>query len=262
MSGLTEKTILITRSDEANAELSRVFEQQGARTVSLPAVRFTKPDSWEACDSAIVNLRQYDGILFTSGNSVSFFLKRIQEINIRAQEILRSRVIYAIGAKTRVALQSAGLSVQATPEVASANDMAELFRDTNLAGKRFLFPKSNIARDVLPNSLRSQQALVDEVIVYKNEPPERKELDRVRKALQVGSIDAIVFFSPSAVRNFVQLIGKKHLGDAVVAVIGPTTAEAAEDLGVVVKVIAPHATSESLRDALEQYFVSHKSKPT
>ncbi len=260
MSALAEKSILVTRSDAENAGLAKLFEERGARTLSLPTVRFVEPDSWEACDAAIVNLRQYDCILFTSRNSVSAFLKRIEEVNKQAWGVLGSRAIYAVGEKTAEAITSAGLSVAGSPEIASSEDLAAMLGEETTAGKRFLFPKSSIARDVLPNVLRALDAVVDEIVVYKNEPPGRKELDRMREALQHSEVDAVTFFSPSSVRNFIQLLGSKHLERAVVAAIGPTTAKAAEDLGVTVDVIAPRATAESLVDAIEQHFLSLQSQ--
>ncbi|MBI2619706.1 MAG: uroporphyrinogen-III synthase [Ignavibacteriales bacterium] len=256
MSSLSGKTILLTRSEEANVELARLFEKHGAQTLSLPTVHFVEPDSWEQCDAAITNLREYDGILFTSKNAVTSFLTRLESFGGQARSLLASRALYAIGEKTQEALESAGFAVAASPEIAAADDLTELLGEEAIRGKRFLFPKSNIARAILPNALRALNAVVDEVVVYKNEPPTGQDLDQVREVLLQRRVDTVTFFSPSAVRNFVQLLGTRHLESTTVAVIGPTTAQAAGDVGVRVDVVAPRATAEALIESLERYFLS------
>jgi uroporphyrinogen III methyltransferase/synthase len=258
MADLAGRTVLITRTPDAAEPLVRLLQAEGAKTLLLPAIEITDPVSWEACDRAIVNLRMYDGIFFTSKNGVERFLRRIEAINPSAFEVLKRRPIYAVGEKTEEALETAGVSVTATPDVASAEDLAELFLREEVAGRRFLFPKSEIARDVLPNALRSMDAVVDEIVVYRTLPPRQLELDRIRIALAEQSIDVVTFYSPSAVRNFVQMMGSKCLDTTTIAVIGPATQSTARSLGLNVRIISKHATSESLVAAIKEYFVSER----
>lgn len=258
MPGLAGRTVLVTRTPEAAEPLIRLLQAEGAKTLLLPTIEIADPDSWEACDRAIVNLRLYDGIFFTSKNAVHKFLRRIEAINPSAFEVLKRRPVYAVGEKTEEALETAGVSVAATPDVASAEDLAGLFTRGGGAGRRFLFPKSEIARDILPNALRSLDAVVDEIVVYRTLPPRQMELDRIRTALADHSIDVATFYSPSAVRNFVQMMGSKCLDSITIAVIGPATESAARSLGLNVAIVSEHTTSESLLAAIKAYFAGER----
>lgn len=254
MGALDGRTILLTRSEDSNAFLSRQLEQRGAQVVSLPTIEFADPTSWDGADEAIRHLREYHGLLFTSKTAVERFLRRVNVINSQSRDALRTLKAYAIGEKTEEALQREGFTDIVTPDISTAEEMAESLTAQELSGKRFLFPKSDIARDVLPNALRGHDALVDEIVVYRTVPPLQKDLDHVRDALMGGRISVTTFFSPSAVRNFVQMLGAQALLRTAVATIGPTTAKTAEGFGARVAILPEYASSESLLDSIEQFF--------
>jgi uroporphyrinogen III methyltransferase/synthase len=254
VSGLRGKRVLITRPEQDSAELRRFLELRGAEVILLPTIAIVDPDSWDDCDRAIINIRKYAGVFFTSKNAVEKFLGRVDAINADARAILARRAVYAVGEKTEAALEVAGIPVAETPEVYSSEALAASFEGRELAGQCFLFPRSDIGRDLVPNSLRELGADVDEIVVYKTVTPKQLEMDSVRESLSRGEIDVVTFFSPSAVRNFLQMMGSKCVEHTPIAVIGPTTEAAANQLGLSAHVVAPAATAESLVDALAQFF--------
>lgn len=257
MRGLAGKSVLVTRSAEASEEMIALLESRGARAAVLPAISIVDPDSWDETDRAIAHLDEYNGVFFTSRNAVERFLRRVREIVDNELHCMRHLEIYAVGEKTEEALEQAGLQVTLTPDVFSADAVAESMADQKVEGKRFLFPRSNIGNNVIPRSLRELSAEVDEIVVYKNVPPQQRDLDAVRNALLHGEIDVVTFFSPSAVRNFIQMMGSKSLERTRVAVIGPSTQRAAQALGLSVDLIARQATAESLVETIDEYFNQH-----
>lgn len=257
MGGLTGKSVLVTRAADASEEVISLLESRGARAVILPAISIVDPDSWTDADRAIARLDEYDGVFFTSKNAVERFLRRVQEFFGNDRSRMGQLEIYAVGEKTEEALEQAGVRVTLTPDVFSADALAESMADREVEGKRFLFPRSNIGKDVIPTFLREMGAEVDEVTVYKNVPPQQQDLDAVRNALLYGEIDVVTFFSPSAVRNFLQMMGSKSLERAHLAVIGPSTQSAAQSLGLSVDIIAKEATAESLVETITEYFNQH-----
>ncbi|MGH2568833.1 MAG: uroporphyrinogen-III synthase, partial [Bacteroidota bacterium] len=92
--------------------------------------------------------------------------------------------------------------------------------------------------------------------VYNTVSPRQQDLDIVRNALLNRQIDVVTFFSPSAVRNFLQIMGTKSLEQTLIAVIGPSTASAAESLGIPVDIVAKQATAESLVETIAEQFTS------
>lgn len=257
MKPLEGKTVLVTRPASSAGEFIALLEAAGARVIHLPTVEISDPDSWEECDRAIINLRQYDGVFFTSKNAVEKFVGRVNALSGEAFVLLTRRAIYAVGEKTEEALEELGIPVTAAPEIYSAEELGTLFTREQVEGRRFLFPKSKIARDILPNALRELNAVVDEVVVYKTVAPQQWDLDSVRNALVNGSVDVVTFFSPSSVRNFVQMMGHRCVVHVPIAVLGPTTESAARTLGLDIAIVAPQATGKSLVESLEDFFTSH-----
>ena len=253
---LEGKVFLVTRAPEQSQPLVELLENRGAYPLVLPTIAIVEPDSWKECDRAIVNLGGYFSVIFTSPNAVEKFLGRIEEVEPRAQENLSKLHIYAVGEGTRGALHEAKVRVEPIPQYQTAEGLVAHLAEIDVAGKRFLFPRSNIGRDVLPNALRSRDAIVDEVVVYKTVGTMPENLDVVRQALVNQEIDVVTFFSPSSVQNFVRMVGNECAENTLVAAIGPTTTKAAQESGLPVQITAKQSTAESLVESLAAYFAA------
>ena len=164
--------------------------------------------------------------------------------------MLDGKLIAAVGEKTEEALKAEGIRVDLVPEIGSAENLMTSLDGMEVAGRRFLFPKSSIARDVLPTELRDRGAEVEEIVVYRTISPEATALNAVRDALVAGTIDCVAFFSPSAARNVVQMLGRQCFGETIVAVIGPTTGAAAKSMGVSVDIVSPETNAEAFVRAI------------
>jgi uroporphyrinogen-III synthase len=250
---LTGKTILITRPKESVIGLRSQLEARGASVVCFPTIEITDPVSWDSCDQVIWKLAEYHSVCFTSKNAVTKFVERIRLIRPQAVDTLATRNLLAIGEKTKQALESSGFSVLATPSHATAVELAAVFQAHQTRDAKILFPKSAIAREELPKILRSMGAEVDEVVVYQTIHPEPDNLERIRQLFQENKIDIATFFSPSSVLNFTEMMGSEVLKHSAVAVIGPTTAETAQQLGLTVAILARQATTEGLIEAIETF---------
>ena len=233
-----------------------MLESRGASVICLPAIEIVDPDSWDECDAKIWKLAEYDSVCFTSKNTVEKFVHRIRLIRPQALNTLATRNLYAVGEKTKSTLEATGFSVQPIPQKHSAENLAQSFYGQNISGRRFLFPKSNIACDIIPKELRSLGAVVDEIVIYKTVIPESENLEHIRSFLKDGKIDIITFFSPSSVRNFVEMMSVETIERISIAVIGPTTAEAAKEIGLEVTIVAKQQTSESLVQGIVEHFGS------
>ena len=253
---LEGKVLLLTRTPDQSRPLVELLEDQGAYPLILPMIAIVEPDSWIECDRAILRIGSYYGVVFTSANAVEHFLDRIQKIRPQARAALAARKIYAVGDRTRTVLRKARLPVTLVPEKQTSDGLVAALEGTDVSGKRFLLPRSNIAKEIVPNALHSKGAIVDEVVVYRTEPTQPGNLDVVRQALVNQEIDVVTFFSPSSVQNFVQMVGNECAENTLVAAIGPTTTKAARDCGLPVQITARRSTAESLVDSIADYFTA------
>ena len=250
---LSGKTILVTRSKDSSTELLSLLESRKVTVICFPTIEIKNPESWDVCDKAIWKLAEYSSVYFTSKNAVIKFVERIRSIRPQAVDTLATRNIFAVGEKTKKSLESCGFSVLATPKHASAEELTTMLQAHQIKGAKVLFPKSNIAREELPKQLRSMGAEVDEIVIYQTIIPESDNLERIRQMFLENKIDVATFFSPSSILNFTEMIGSEVLAHTAIAVIGPTTAETAEQLGLTVAILAQQATAEELVEAIENY---------
>jgi uroporphyrinogen-III synthase len=251
---LRGRVILITRPLSQSQSSVMMVERRGGLPVVVPMIEILDPDDWSPVDHSIANLKEYDGVIFTSQNGVERFLGRMRSINASAIKILATRRVYAVGEKTRTSLENAQIPVTLMPERFSANDLASSLRKEPLAGKRFLFPKGSLAKEEIPAALRACHAKVDEIEVYRTAGATGSTYGALNLALNNGEIDAVAFFSPSAIQNFVHAVELKYTREPIVACIGPSTAVAAESAGFAKIITAPEATAESLVEALARFF--------
>jgi len=234
--------------------LRSLLESRGASVVCFPTIEITNPKSWDECDKSIWKLSEYTSVCFTSKNAVIKFVERIRSIRPQAVDTLATRNIFAVGEKTKKSLESSGFSVLATPQRASAEELTTMFQAHQIKDAKILFPKSSIAREELPKQLRSMGAIVDEIVVYDTIIPELDNLERIRQMFLENKIDVTTFFSPSSILNFTEMIDSEILAHTEIAVIGPTTAETAQQLGLTVTIFAQQATTESLVEAIQEHF--------
>ena len=81
---------------------------------------------------------------------------------------------------------------------------------------------------------------------------------RPRRLVVQGAIDVVTFTSSSTVANFVTLIGEADLPQllraAVIACIGPITAETARSYGLTPTIVSDEYTIPALARAIVEYF--------
>jgi uroporphyrinogen III methyltransferase/synthase len=238
---LSGKTILITRAASQSAELRNRLEDLGARVIECPTIQIVPPKSWKPVDDAIRRLSTYHWLLFTSANAVEQFMDRMGE---RRPAI----PIAVVGSATAAKLDNWGLTAAMVPKEFRAEGLLEAFPD-NLVGTRILFPRAEVARELLPDELRRRGATVDVVAVYRTV---RAFSGSVAEILGSERVDCIVFTSASTIPDDLHSL---PTGTAL-AVIGPVTREAAQILGLKPDIVPVESTVPGLIEAIAKFFES------
>jgi uroporphyrinogen III methyltransferase/synthase len=247
------RTIVVTRARGASSDLAADLRRLGGEAIELPTIEKAPPKNFAALDKAIKNIDSFDWIIFTSANGVESFVERLKSLRRDIRDLGHASIA-AIGPATAARLGDYALLVAAVPDEYRAEAIISALGARQIRGKRFLIPRAEVAREVLPEILRKKGA--ETVMVapaYRTVKPKRAQVERMRELIASGAIDLLTFTSSSTVTNFCDLIGAsaKHLKAAA---IGPITAATAREHGFEVVVSPREYTIPALTEAIGEYF--------
>jgi uroporphyrinogen III methyltransferase/synthase len=254
---LLGKKILITRSRQHASRFAALLREYGAEPIEVPTIQSIPPTSWEPLDHAVAAIRTYDWLIFTSVTGVEAFFARF-DAQGRQLADLQGLSVCAIGPATANELQSRGIEVDVMPHEYRAEAVVQTLSTLPLAGKRLLIPRAAVARDVLPRALTACGAHVDVVEAYRTVLPSGHLAPRTRQLMAQGAIDVVTFTSSSTVTNFVTLAGETDLPQllraAVIACIGPITADTVRSYGLTPTIVSDEYTIPGLARAIVAYY--------
>ncbi len=241
-------TIVITRAADQSAMVCDRIVTLGGYPCLLPALEIVPILSDETL-RVFERLDEYDWLVFTSSNAVNHTFNLMRQIGIEPDSLDRRIQIAVVGAKTEASLAAKGLNARVVSKPANAMALLQQLRLEGVAGAKLLLPSSSIASAELAQGLIESGAMVRVVQVYDTRCPLTVPLREARQ-IRNGAVDVITFASPSAVNNFIQLVGSECLEDVGIACIGPTTAAAVETIGCVPSIVPEQASMENLLRAI------------
>ena len=252
------KHILVTRAKHKADELSRLLLEYGAMPVEMPVIRISPPSTWEELDQAILNLKKYHWIIFTSVNAVEVFFKRLYALSLDVRWLDGIR-IGVIGPATARALEERGLHPDYLPEIYTSQGFLAKLDRRYITKRRVLLPRADIAGNELADGITKLGAEVHQVIAYKTTATTEEAVSLGKQMLLRGEIDIITFTSASTVTNLLAMLGQEWevINRAKVACIGPNTAAALAQKGLKADIVAREHTIPGLVEAIEQYFLTN-----
>ncbi|MCC6145887.1 MAG: hydroxymethylbilane synthase [Candidatus Hydrogenedentes bacterium] len=260
LSSLSGVRIVVTRAEGQASDLVRELDRHGADVQQFPTIAIQPV----APEGPLGPMSGYDWVVFTSANAVSHF-----EAHLVAEGLdwaaLRAANVCAIGPATAELLRAQGVLVALTPERFVAESLVEALTgiEGGLAGRRFLLPRGNLARPLLPEALRAAGADVTERIVYETVPV------MAAPAAVDELIDyrpnVVTFTSSSTAENFCRILGAEKLQrlkqTALFAAIGPVTAQTMREHGLVVSIEPEAHTIPALVHAIVQHLTAYQGAP-
>lgn len=226
--------IIVTRSlDEADFQYARHL---GLDPVCTPMLKIQFPVLSEPEYRDLKSVSA-DAWIFTSRNGVEG-LERMQS---KKNDLSHPRYIFAVGDRTAEALQSIGLQAVVPFKDQNAKGLAELISGYDDIRTAIHFTGSRHRPELKEELDKSGIELID-VIVYRTKT--------VPEQIQIRDAEAILFYSPSAVKAFAK--GNDIEGIACFA-IGPTTANALHNLGAVNVIQSGKPDTRTLLQTVRQY---------
>lgn len=208
-SPIAGKIVLVTRAAAQSSQLCEELNARGAVVKLLPLISFAPPENYDAMDSGLASIESFDWILFTSVNAVHAVEKRAEQIAHGIKAVMKLPRAAAVGPVTADAAEAAGFSVEYVAAEHSGGGLARELGE-ELRGRKVFLPRSDRANPDLQAALLRYGAHVTEVVAYRNLPPSMTDREKLDGNLKDG-VDGILFYSPSAVQNFLELIGRERL---------------------------------------------------
>lgn len=238
-----KRSILVTRPLSAHQlEYARIL---GLEPIIEPALEFNFPDYWDDV-LRVINENPRSDWIFTSANGVKA-LKELMDAGLQVRPEIQH---FAVGAKTREALQDLGLDAK-IPRTQNGKHLAELIIEEGKQESVIYF-HGNLSRDEMTNRLVEEGIEVIEMEVY----------ETIINAVEIPNkeVEGILFYSPSAVEGF----AKGHGFDNPLAqlfAIGSTTAKALkEQIDQPVEIANQPDTEALLRSVSDYIFNQQEDK--
>ena len=181
--------------------------------------------------------------------------QRLAALDVSSAELNSVRWI-CVGPKTAKALQRYGRSPDLQPDEYRAEAVVAALIAENVQGRKVLYPRAELARDLIPASLSEAGASVDAPVAYRTLPAQGSA-EHIRTLLERRSVDVVTFSSSSSVDNFIDLLGEEALSlsrHVVLASIGPLTTATAQKHGLTIAVEPEEYTLDALVQALIDHF--------
>ncbi len=254
---LRGQRVLVTRSRTQASELRGKLETLGAEVIEAPTIEIAPADG-EALgkvDAALRRLGEFAWLGLTSVNAVEALSRRLEALRLDARALVNVRLA-VVGTATATALwANLRLRADLVSPAATGEALAQQMIDMGqVAGKKVLLLRADLAGDEMPALLRQAGAEVCDLAIYRTRPAAALPAE-ARQALADGEIDWVTFTSASTARNLVALL--RDDAEALAALrncrrasIGPTTSQALHDLDLPPTVEAPVPTLDALVNAL------------
>ena len=222
----------------------------------IPLVSFSDPEDSAPLDAAITEIERFDWMILTSAQAVRAVIKRGEGLKLRLVRSGSRPRIACVGPVTAEAARQAGFRVEYVAETHTGAALADELGN-RLRGSKVLLPRSDRANPDLPLSLRRYGAEVTEVTAYRTLRPSAVDEGQLRQ-IAGGGTDAVLFFSPSAVQHFRELLGGERLRAVqdrlAITAVGPVTANALREEGLLRLVISADTSAAAVVEALEEHF--------
>jgi uroporphyrinogen-III synthase len=265
---LKGKTVALTRPTGQAEEAGQLIQAKGGVPYYIPAIEIKPLNNTEPVKHFIKELQAgtVDYVILMSTNGVKHLFDVAQNINQTdaLREGLAKSFVIGVGPRTAQELETYNVHVDLIPEKYSSEGLLEVLTVKEVAGKVIRIPRTTSAAPTLRNQLTAMGADVQEIHVYESGLPIDEALkNKFYEDLTNGHIDAILFGSGLSAKNIFKMLTEKTsieqlqklLSEKVTIVaIGPTTAQALQELNIKVDVIPKDYLFEEALSALAKHW--------
>jgi uroporphyrinogen III methyltransferase / synthase len=211
-------------------------------------------EDYAAVDEALASLQRYAWLVITSANGVDAMFARLETMG-RDARALSGVKIAAVGPATAQQLAARGIRADLVPGEAVGEALADALIQQDVAGRRILLLRAEVARKSLTAALVAAGAVCDDLAVYRTACPPSLPAEFVER-WDRGQVEWITLTSPSSLNNLLTLLGPERaasLYNVKLASIGPVTTQAIRDRGLIEAVEAEPHDVRGLVEAMRKF---------
>ena len=112
---LSGRRIVVTRARSQASSLVTALQDLGAEVIEIPTIETVPLESYEALDTALKKIANYQWLIVTSANTVRVIAERLVALNLPPSALSSLRKV-AIGSATARAMREQGIEVDVIPE--------------------------------------------------------------------------------------------------------------------------------------------------
>jgi uroporphyrinogen III methyltransferase/synthase len=247
------RRIAVTRTRTQAGGLIASLRELGGDAYELPTIRIEPPADKTPFIEAMLDVRTYDWIVFTSPNGVEAFFRAFFAAHEDARDLGGARIA-VIGNGTAKKVREYRYAVDLIPEEFVAESLLKSFKELNVEHLKMLLPRAEGAREMLAIELENLGAIVDDVPAYRT-VPETEDVSGGIKRFREEGADMITFTSASTAAHFTAL-NLPLPNELKTASIGPVTTEEMHRLGLPVDLEAPQHDIPGLVTAIRGFYES------
>lgn len=244
---LSGEKILVTRPAKRSPKLQEDLKALGAEVLSIPTIR-TVPVSGkhrlQKIEKEMERIDEYQMLVFTSPYGVERFFEILFGTGMDIRKVSHMKFA-AIGQGTADALREKGIRADYMPKQYDGISLGRLLAEELEDGTRILLARSSIGgKEILEEIEKNPALFYTDLAIYDTEFM-TEQGERLRFAMEDGSVTKVVFTSSSAVEGFVRMLGSFPYHTVRAVCIGRKTAQTAKGAGMQT-VTADNAAVEEL----------------
>lgn len=246
---LSDRILISTREEGHSYELKKCLEDHGATVIEFPMITTCQRLLNEEEERQIRRVTAFNWLVITSPSAASHFQEAYERLAGKSRLPLELKLA-AIGDKTAQVLKQqghfpafVGLKQQGDE---FAKELETIFRGSH---PTVLWPTSDIAGNSFKDEL-SKVADVTRLDLYETTAPEVIDQKKLEMIIN-DDYSVILFFSASAVRNFIDVVkDKMDMSLIRAACIGGITADVCTEAGFEILFIADLSGGKSMCSAV------------
>lgn len=243
---LSGKRIVVTRPSEQAHELVDALEELGATVIEYPVIKIKPMEHYHRLEEALQRIKEFSWLVFTSVNGVTMFFDQLKQLQ-KDVRILHGLKFAVVGTATKKALEEKGIYADFVPLQFTTAHLCEGLVEKVQQGEKLLLLRSEIAGEELQAGLKKHNIDFENIAIYKT-VENRVESSKLPDMLDSNMIDYVLFTSPSTVEAYRSLFGEERMKQSApqYVCIGPVTAKAAREAGLIVSGVSEEFVHEGI----------------